>query len=101
MNTLVNISVTITRKSMTDLGTGDGFTSDGRIMASQNGKLWLLKPCSPMNKTYTVDYVEVIGVGRNTDLNPTFEELPDHVKDVLNHHNKEYRQKADSLEGVM
>jgi len=78
-----------------------GYTDDGRIYSAHAGEIWYLKPVDSLNRRYTVDYVEVIGVGRNDTINPEESDLPAHVRDCLDKHGKEYAQTADSLESVM
>ena len=78
-----------------------GYTDDGRLYSGHNGELWFLKPVHSINRRYTVDYVEVIGVGRNHTINPSESDLPAHVKETLEQHGKEYARTADSLESAM
>ena len=78
-----------------------GYTDDGRIYSAHAGEIWHLKPVDSLNRRYTVDYVEVIGVGKNDTINPAKDDLPAHVKETLEQHGKEYARTADSLESAM
>ena len=78
-----------------------GWTDDGRLWTAHNGKIWYLKPVDATNRRYTIDYVDVLGVGRNDTINPEKDDLPAHVQEALEQHGKEYARTADSLESAM
>ncbi len=78
-----------------------GYTDDGRLWTAHGGEIWYLKPVDSLNRRYTVDYVEVIGFGRNDTINPKESDLPAHVQETLEQHGKEYARTADSLESAM
>ena len=83
------------------LGTGSGFTDDGRLMAAIDGCIFYFKPVDATNLTYTLEKVVSVTDGGETTPELEKSELPNQCVRVLEHYGKEYTKTANSLAGAM
>ena len=83
------------------IGTGDGFTDDGRLMACTSGSIYYFKPIDAINNTYTLEKVVSVEDGEETTPELEKSELPNQCVNVLEHYDKQYQKTANSLAGAM